>query len=103
LKPGDFWLKNYTKSLCYSVTRQSIALESCTNPQKTLEFSNEVLGFIVSGVGLGLLADVIKPSGPQPQEGSISLKFLVETRLKSEFESLIDFRAILIQNIWQKN
>jgi len=35
--------------------------------------------------------------GPQPQGGSISLKFLVETTLKSEsFDSLIGFLRFLV-------
>jgi len=51
-------------------------------------------------------------SGPGPQllEGSISLKFLVETRLKSKsFEPLIGFLHFLFQSygkitkIWVKN
>jgi len=49
-------------------------------------------GDVVIWVGLGL------------SEGNISLKFLVETRLKSKFcKPLIDFLAFLVQTLWQNN
>ena len=39
----------------------------------------------------------------QPPGQSISLKFLLETRLESEsFEPLIDFRGLLVQKLWSK-
>jgi len=37
----------------------------------------------------------------QLQEGSILLKFLLETRLESQtFEPLIDFAVCLVQKLW---
>jgi len=41
--------------------------------------------------------------GAQPQQGSVSVKFLLETRLESEpFEPLIAFLAFLIQKLRSK-
>jgi len=41
-----------------------------------------------------------KVTGPQLQEGSILLKFLVETMLKFEsFEPLISFLSFLVQKL----
>ena len=50
-----------------------------------------------------ILAQVTWPWA-QPLNGSISLKFLLETTsLKSEsFELLIGFLAVLVQKLWQK-
>jgi len=40
---------------------------------------------------------------PKPPDGSISLKFLLETRLKSgSFDSLIDLLRFLVQKLWYK-
>jgi len=40
----------------------------------------------------------------QPPEGSILLKFSLETRLESEsFEHLIDFLAFMVHKLWPKN
>jgi len=48
--------------------------------------------------------DAVLGHGPQLQEGSVLLKFLVETRLKSKsFESLIGFQGFLVQKLSQKN
>jgi len=39
--------------------------------------------------------------GCQPLDGSISLKFLLETRLQSEsFDTLDDFLGFRVQNLW---
>jgi len=39
----------------------------------------------------------------QPLDGSISLKFSLETRQESvSFETLIDFLAFLVQKLWPK-
>jgi len=39
----------------------------------------------------------------QPLDGSILLKFSVETRLESKsFETLIDFVVCLVQKLWPK-
>jgi len=49
-----------------------------------------------------ILAHVIWPKA-QPLGQSVSLKFLLETRLESEsFEPLIDFLAFLDQKLWSK-
>ena len=49
-----------------------------------------------------ILAHVAQP-GAQPLGQSVSLKFLLESRLKSEsFEPSIDFLAFLIQKLWSK-
>ena len=45
-------------------------------------------------------------SGPRPKllDGSISLKFLLETRLKSEsFDTLDDVLRFQVQKLWPKN
>jgi len=49
-----------------------------------------------------ILAHVARPRA-QPLHQSVSLKFSLETRLKSEsFEPLIDFLAFLVQKLWSK-
>ena len=49
-----------------------------------------------------ILAHVAWPRA-QPLGQSVSLKFSLETRLKSEsFEALIDFLAFLVQKLWSK-
>jgi len=49
-----------------------------------------------------ILAHVAWPK-TQPLGQSVSLKFLLETRLESEsFEPLINFLAFLVQNLWSK-
>jgi len=49
-----------------------------------------------------ILAHVAWPRA-QPLGQSVSLKFSLETRLKSEsFEPLIDFLAFLVQKLWSK-
>ena len=41
--------------------------------------------------------------GPNPLDGSISLKFLLETRLQSEsFDTLDDLLGIQVQKLWSK-
>jgi len=53
---------------------------------------------VISGVGFTPFWLGIPGPWPQPQEGSIFLAFLVETRLKSEsLELLIGFLGLLIQ------
>jgi len=53
---------------------------------------------IISEVGFWL-AHVTRPMA-QPLDGSISLKFSLETRLASKsFESLINFLAFLVQKL----
>jgi len=48
---------------------------------------------------MAILVEVTR-SWVQPQGGSISLKFLLETRLESEaFEPLISFLAFLVQKL----
>jgi len=62
------------------------------------------VGDVTSGIGLGLFW--LRLLGPelQPLDGSILLKYLLETRLKSEsFEPLIGFLAFLVQKLWSKN
>jgi len=67
-------------------------------------FSCFFVGDVTSGIGLGLFW--LRLLGPelQPLDGSILLKYLLETRLKSEsFEPLIGFLAFLVQKLWSKN
>jgi len=53
---------------------------------------------VVSGVGFTPFWLRIPGPGPQPQQGSIFLAFLVETRLKSKsLELLIGFLGLLVQ------
>jgi len=48
------------------------------------------------------LADTFSGSEHQMQEGSMLLKFLVETRLKSEsFKPLLHFLVFLVENLRQ--
>jgi len=42
--------------------------------------------------------------GPEPPDDSISLKFLLETRLESEsFDTLDDLLGFQVQKLWSKN
>jgi len=51
---------------------------------------------------VAILAQVTCP-GSKPLNGSISLKFLLETRLESEFfEPLIDFLGSWVHKVWPK-
>jgi len=55
---------------------------------------------IISEVVLGPFWLMFPGLGPQPLGQSISLKFSLETRLKSEsFELLINFLAFLVQKL----
>ena len=82
-------------------------LESCSNPQKTLQVCNEkhFFGFCIFCERHHLWSS-FRPfwpfsSGLRPKllDGSISLKFLLETRLKSEsFDTLDDLNSSLVQS-----
>ena len=62
-------------------------------------FVSDVIKWSSFGV---ILAHVAGPKA-QPLDQIISLKFLLETRLKSEsFEPLINFLAFLVQKLWSK-
>jgi len=83
----------------------SIALESYSNPQKIRQVFMSAMKkkflILVSGF---LLSDPLWPtsSGPRPKplDGSILLKFLLETRLKSEsFDTLINLLGFLVQKL----
>jgi len=51
---------------------------------------------------LAIWAHVTWPRA-QPFDGSISLKFSLETKLESKsFETLIDFLAFLVETLWPK-
>jgi len=59
-----------------------------------------LVGDTINGIGLGLFGWGYWALGPQLQDGSILLNFLVETRLKSKsFEPLIDFQMFLLQKL----
>jgi len=61
------------------------------------------VGDVITRVGFKPFWPREPDPGPQPQEGSISFKFSVETKLKSEsFEPLIGFLAFLVQKLWPK-
>jgi len=61
------------------------------------------VGDIINGIGFRPFWPRLSGPGIQPQGGSISLKFSVETRLKYEsFEPLIDFLAFPVQRYGQK-
>ena len=98
---------------CNSITRQLIALESYANPQKTLRVfavwtEKNFFGFVFRvfrrclyswGTFLAIMVQVTWPWA-QPLDGSISLKFLLVTKLKPEFfELLIGFLAFLVQEL----
>jgi len=59
-------------------------------------FVSDVIG------GIGFWPLWLRWPGPRPQllDGTISLKFLLETE---SFEPLIDFVAFLVQRLWPKN
>ena len=60
---------------------------------------NKFQAFLVCGISFRLPGP-----GPQPLDGILWLKFLLEPRLESEsFEPLIDFLPFWVQNIWTKN
>ena len=100
--------------LSNSTTHQQIVLESCSNPihSVTLHWKKNwgsgfhfFAGDFVSGVGFGHFGSrrLLAP-GPKPLDGSISLKFLLETRLESEsFEPLIDLLVFWFQKLSPKS
>jgi len=54
---------------------------------------------IISGGLLGHLGPLYLALGPQPLDDSISLKFLLETRLQSEsFDTVDDLLGFWVQN-----
>jgi len=74
------------------------AVESCPNAQKTQQVLQSALekNFLVAGCGF------FRSSGPGPKllDGSISLKFLLETRLQSEsFDTLDDLLGFRVQKL----
>ena len=88
---------SFTREL-FKPSQDSASLQVC---------NLKIFGFLVFcewrhkwGSFLAILAHVTWPRG-QPLEGSILLKFSLETRLESEFfEPLIDFLAFLVQRLW---
>jgi len=69
---------------------------------KVLDF-RFFMGTIIHGVGFMPFWFRLPVPGLQPQRGNISLKFPVETRLKSEsLEPLIGFLAFLVQKFQPK-
>ena len=61
-------------------------------------------GYFVSDIisGVGFLANITWPWA-QPLDGSISLKFFLVIRLKSEFfQVLISFLQFLVEKSWPK-
>jgi len=82
-------------------------LESCSNPQKTWQVFDSadkkqffVLGFrfyvgdIISEVDIWPFWLRLPGPWAQPLDGSISPKFLLETRLESKFFSVTDSKVI---------
>jgi len=58
---------------------------------------------IFNKIGFGVILVHVAWPRAQPLGQSVSLKFLLETRLESEsFELLIDFLAFLGQKLWSK-
>jgi len=92
-------------------------LESCSSPHKTRQVFESalkkyfgVLGLrfsvrnVIRGVGFWPFWLSLPGPGPNPLNGSIFLKFLLETRLESKsLELLIDFLRFYVQKVWPKN
>jgi len=58
------------------------------------------VGDVTSGIGLGIFWPRLSDPGTQLQAGSVSLKFLLEPRLKSKyFKPLIGFLMMLVQKL----
>jgi len=92
---GQFTFKAYIThflpSLCTTIICQATELESCSNPQKMRQVLTGCLKFgkvwihffvgdIISGVGLGILAQVTWPWALMPGTNFLTLEFLVQTR-----------------------
>ena len=108
LKPGNFHFKRYNlpmlgKSLQLCNSPVDCARELC-KPSKdsaSLLPCNEKKIRFWGVCRWHHKWNMLLGSGPQPQEGSISLKSLVETRLKFKyFEPLLDFLTFLVQKLW---
>ena len=85
-------------------------LDSSTKTRQVFESALKkigVLGFFISDIisGVCFWPFWLKLPGPGPKllDGSISLKFLLETRLESKsFEPLIGFLRFQVQTLWHK-
>ena len=96
------------------IAPQPITLESCSSPQKNRQVSESAMKRNIwfrafcewrhkSPRFLAISAHVTWRRA-QPLDGSMSLKFALEIWLDPEsFETLIDFLAFLVQNLWPKN
>jgi len=87
-------------------------VESCSNPQKTWQVFESALKiiyfFFLSDIirSVGFRFGWLKLFGPRPKllDGSISLKFSLETRPESNsFETLIGFLRFQVQKLWPNN
>jgi len=100
-----------SRSLNNSTTCQLILLESCSNSSQKTQwvFMSELksLGFVffvgdvISGAGFWPFWLRLPGSEPQLLDGSILLRFSLETREESKsFKPLIDFLRFQVQNLW---
>ena len=92
-------------------------LEGCPDPPNTRQLFESstiktIFGFrfrffvsdIIRGVGFWPFWLGLPGTGPKPLNGSISLKFVLGTRLESEsLERLIDFLGFRLPTLWPKN
>jgi len=95
------------------ITCQVIVLDSCSNPQRLGKYSNvqwkKHLGFWVfcewrhKWSSFRHFWSTSSGPGPKLLDSSILLKFLLETRLKSEsFETLGDLLGFQVEKLWPK-
>jgi len=94
-------MKQFARVFVWNISADNYARELRFGKFSHLQFCNEKkifdfgFCFFVSGVVLGLFGP-----RPKPLDGSISLKFLLETRLKSEsFDTLIDLVGFCVQKL----
>jgi len=82
----------------YKPSKNTVSLPVCN--EKSLRFPFCFLYDVTSEMFLAFFTQVTWPWA-QPLDGSILLKFSLETRLKSEsFGPLIRFPAFLVQKLW---
>ena len=77
--------------------------DACLNSSALLAGLKTLLNTIFRICSFGVILSHVAWRRAQPLGPSVSLKFLLETRLESEsFEPLIDFLAFLGQKFWSK-
>jgi len=93
-----------------------ILLDGCSIPQKTPQVIESSLqqiflvldffffmSYIINRVGVWSFCLRSPGPGPKLLDGSVLLKFVLETRLESKFfEPVIDFLRVRVQMLWPK-